>query len=81
MASPVVSNCPPSITIYAGEDISTKVSWTEPSAIDNSGSVTLSNQTHYPNDEFTVGATAITYIFMDPSMNAASCTFFVTVNL
>ncbi|XP_072037686.1 uncharacterized protein [Amphiura filiformis] len=76
---PIISNCPQSLTISAGDDINATVSWTEPRAIDNSGRVTTYRQTHQPSDDFTVGTTAVTYIFMDPSMNAASCTFFVTV--
>ncbi len=76
---PIISNCPPSITISAGDDVNATVSWTEPRAIDNSGRVTKYRETHQPGNEFPVGTTAVTYIYMDPSMNAASCTFFVTV--
>ncbi|XP_072016323.1 uncharacterized protein [Amphiura filiformis] len=57
----------------------TTVTWIEPTAIDNSGVVSLSSQSHSPGSFFIVGETDVTYRFVDASGNEAQCTFVVTV--
>ena len=57
----------------------TIVTWTEPTATDNSGTATLSSRTHAPGTFFLVGTTDVTYTFVDSSGNSATCTFTVTV--
>ena len=76
-------NCPTSeITseIEDSSDSATTVSWTEPTAVDESGNVTLVVKTHSAGQMFRVGSTTVMYMFADSSNNIASCTFVVTIN-
>ena len=54
------------------------VSWTPPTATDNSGSVTLIGS-HNPGDSFPIGNTTVTYTATDLSGNQATASFNVTV--
>ncbi|XP_041463929.1 hyalin-like [Lytechinus variegatus] len=56
------------------------INFTEPSATDMSGNVTLVSRNHNPGDEFPVGSTRVEYVFSDGSGNQASCNFNVVVN-
>ncbi len=58
---------------------STTATWTEPTATDNSGVVTLTGRTHAPGSTFNLGVTQVTYTFTDGSGNSATCTFNVIV--
>ncbi|XP_071824330.1 uncharacterized protein [Apostichopus japonicus] len=78
--TPPVINCPGDQT--ANTDISNSgvvVFFTEPTALDNSGTAFLVSQTAEPGDFFTVGTTPVTYIYRDPSNNQQSCTFNIEV--
>ncbi len=55
------------------------VTYDEPTAIDNSGTVNLASRTRSPGQFFVVGSTAVTYRFVDGSGNFAECTFNVIV--
>ena len=55
------------------------VSWTPPTASDNSGEVTLTSS-RMPGDSFIIGATTVTYTATDPYSNQATSTFTVTVS-
>ena len=55
------------------------VTWTEPTATDDSGIEPTVTQTHRPGDSFTVGATEVVYTFTDVSGNEARCTFTITI--
>ena len=57
----------------------TIVTFSEPTATDNSGSVSLSSRSHAPGQFFVTGSTTVTYTFVDPSGNSASCSFNVIV--
>ncbi|XP_072013031.1 hyalin-like isoform X2 [Amphiura filiformis] len=58
----------------------TVVYWLEATAYDNSGTVNLISQSHISGRSFfRVGMTTVTYTFIDPSNNIASCDFVVTV--
>ena len=81
-----VDNTPPTITPL--NDITrtipigtggTTVSWTEPTATDDSGTATLQQRTNAPGSFFPVGTTQVTYTFGDPSGNTASISFNVNV--
>lgn len=78
---PSFSSCPSdmTVTVDIGGGGSIIVSWSEPRAIDNSGSVTLVSRSHMPGSSFPVGRTTVSYTFEDPSGNQAFCTFAVTV--
>ena len=54
------------------------VTWSEPSASDNSGSVTLTSD-YSSGDTFPIGGTSVTYTATDPSGNTA--TFSITVGI
>ena len=54
------------------------VTWTAPTASDNSGSVTLTSN-HEPGDTFPIGMTVVRYIATDPDSNAAMTSFTVTI--
>ncbi|PIK44136.1 hyalin [Apostichopus japonicus] len=55
------------------------VFYTEPTATDDSGIVSLQQRTHGPGTFFSSGVTQVTYIFVDPAGNTAECTFRVIV--
>ena len=58
---------------------SATVSWTEPTATDNSGMTPTITQTHQPGDSFPVGTTSVMYTFTDMTGNQATCTFDVVI--
>ncbi len=58
--------------------ITASVSWTEPTADDNSGQVTLTSS-HVPGGIFPVGDTEVTYTAVDSSGNDATESFVVTI--
>ncbi|XP_072022697.1 hyalin-like [Amphiura filiformis] len=78
--SPTITNCPSDIIANVEEgSMSASVSWTEPSAIDASGNVTLIVKTHESGERFGIGANTVMYIFADPANNLAFCTFAIKI--
>ena len=55
------------------------VTWTEPTATDNSGMTPTVTQSHQPGVSFPVGITQVTYTFTDMAENEAMCSFSVTL--
>ena len=51
------------------------VTWTEPTATDNSGMAATVTQSHQPGQSFPVGTTEVTYTFTDQAGNQATCQF------
>ncbi|XP_071785176.1 uncharacterized protein [Asterias amurensis] len=78
--APVISGCPASIFTNAGTQSFSTVTWTAPTATDESGVVFQTFASHQPGQQFPVGATPVTYVFSDLSQNYARCVFFVTVS-
>ena len=76
---PVISGCADVGTTIGLNIGGAVVTWTEPSATDNSGGVSLLSRTSAPGQFFVVGSTLVTYIFVDGSGNTAECTFNVIV--
>ena len=78
---PVVSNCPESsdYTLPFGAT-SRVVTWTEPTATDDSGMEPTVTQTHQSGDTFPIGSTQVVYTFMDRAGNIAMCSFSITGN-
>lgn len=77
---PVVSNCPANISLPAlAGTCARPVSWTEPTASDACGPITLISRSHVPGASFNVGNTTVTYRFKDASNNEISCSFKVTI--
>lgn len=75
---PVLHDCPLSFTVTPdSSDCAPAVSWTEPTATDNCSATITSS--HSPGDSFSVGTTTVTYTATDPSGNAVSCSFDVTI--
>ncbi len=75
---PTFQNCPADIVVTTNGD-SAPAEWTEPTATDNCGPVTISS-THNPGDIFPKGNTLVTYSAIDGAGNgAANCTFTVSV--
>lgn len=79
VTAPVINNCPEDITIQTAlGDTAVAVTWTEPTAVDDSGPVTSSSSS-IPGDSFPVGTTVVVYTFSDDSANSAVCSFSITV--
>ncbi|XP_072014192.1 hyalin-like [Amphiura filiformis] len=57
----------------------TNIVFTECTATDNSGTVSLEDRSHTPGQRFTTGTTEVMYEFSDPSNNRVSCSFRITV--
>ncbi len=77
---PVVEDRPDIIiTVELGTATAAQASWQEPTATDNSGTVTLVSRTSTPGSFFPLGTSPVTYTFEDPSGNRASTTFNVIV--
>ena len=55
------------------------VSWTPPTASDNSGEAVTLTSDHSPGDTFTIGTTTVTYASADSYGNTATSTFNVVV--
>ena len=76
---PQISNIPNSIHVETNNG-GAIVNWEEPTASDNSGTANLVRKTREPGSYFPLGIHAVSYVFADPSNNAVSATFFVTVS-
>ncbi|XP_041480192.1 uncharacterized protein LOC121427594 isoform X25 [Lytechinus variegatus] len=77
--NPVISGCPSdqNVTTDIG-NATAVVTWTPPTATDNSGNQTLIS-TANPGDYFPIGNNTVTYTSTDPSGNTDVCTFYVIV--
>ena len=76
---PTISNIPSSITVNTDVgSASAEVTWTEPTATDNSGIVALTSS-HSPGSTFDIGTTDVTYTAIDDAGNTVSDTFTLTV--
>ncbi|MCS4435330.1 HYR domain-containing protein [Aquiflexum gelatinilyticum] len=78
--NPVIENCPTDIIVSndAGQ-CGAAVSWTPPTATDNSGAVNFVSNFE-SGAVFPVGTTEVTYTATDESGNQATCSFTVKVN-
>ena len=81
MTPPVIIDCPQSVTETISLDSSSGiVTWTEPTAVDNSGGETTVLRSHEPGTSFPVGTTEVFYLFIDQNGNEATCSFAVIGN-
>ena len=77
--NPSISGMPSDIVQSTDAGSSTAaVTWSEPTASDNSGSVTLTSS-HSSGSTFAIGNTIVTYTAVDASSNSVNATFTVTV--
>ena len=75
----MISGCPGSqnATTDSGSDTGT-VTWTPPTATDNSGTQTLTSD-YNPGDTFPIGTTLVTYTSADDAGNTDDCMFYVEI--
>ena len=77
--SPIISNMPTNITVDTDIGMPTAVvTWTEPTATDNSGIQTLT-ATHRPGSTFNIGVTLVTYTLVDAAGHQSTLSFSVKV--
>ena len=80
---PVISDCPPDITVYSEDgdpaSCSQTVTWVAPTGDDNCDGTITPVASHNPGDTFSAGTTTVSYIFTDGTGNADTCFFDVTV--
>ncbi|XP_072046364.1 uncharacterized protein [Amphiura filiformis] len=77
--SPVLSNTPSAISAFTSSGQNgTIVTWTEPTASDNSGVYTITSN-YNSGYRFQIGTTRVVYTVLDASGNTASYAFNVTV--
>ena len=77
---PSITFCPASTSLTVPFGVSTRVvTWTEPTATDNSGLPVTSTQTHQSGDSFPIGMTTVMYTFSDEAGNQAICSFSVSI--
>ena len=76
---PVISSTPSDISQSTDATVATAVvTWSPPTASDNSGVVTLTS-THDPGNTFYLGATTVTYTAVDAAANQVTDSFMVTI--
>ncbi|XP_072032242.1 hyalin-like isoform X2 [Amphiura filiformis] len=76
--APTIENCPSPVSAYAPANSVNTVTWTAPTATDNSGSVNVISNND-SGDEFPIGVHLVTYIAIDDYNNQVSCTFVLSV--
>ncbi len=76
---PVISGIPQNITQDTDPELPTAVvNWTEPTAGDNSGSVTLTSS-HVSGETFPIGLTVVTYTAVDDASNMNKESFAIVI--
>lgn len=76
---PTISSMPSDITQNTDSGSATAVvTWSAPSASDNSGTVDLTSSRN-SGGAFPIGSTAVTYTAVDPSANSVNATFTITI--
>ena len=75
----MISNCPDGLTFSVPPGTTRySATWTEPTAVDNSGEEVRVIRSHAPGNEFGIGESSVHYIFIDQSGNDAQCIFTIT---
>ena len=73
-------NYPDDIVVTVDLDVtSTSVTWNEPTATDESGTVTQVGPNFEPGSVFSLGTSKVSYTFLDQFGNTATSQFFVTI--
>ena len=77
--NPSIAGIPADIVQSTDAGSSTaEITWSEPTASDNSGSVTMSSS-HSSGSNFTIGDTVVTYTAVDDSSNSVTATFTISI--
>ena len=80
MEAPAISGTPSTQNVNTDAGLPTAtVSWTPPTATDNSGSATLTSD-YNPGSTFPIGTTSVTYTATDTYSNTATSSFDVVVS-
>ena len=77
--APILSNCPPNITVAPTSNCQANVSWTNPSLSDNCTGASLSSS-HANGSLFNEGTSTVVITATDRCGNTSSCSFTVTVS-
>ena len=75
---PVIASCPTDLEAFADPGTNVSVSWTPPTATDNSLSVDLTSN-YQPGQEFENGTYIVEYTAVDKSGNTMICSFTIIV--
>ena len=77
--NPTTTGTPSAMTTTTDANVATAaVTWTDPTASDNSGDVTLTSDSS-SGSNFPIGTTTVTFTATDPSGNMATDSFTITV--
>ena len=77
---PIISGTPSAQNVNTDASLpSTTVSWTPPTASDNSGEAVTLTSNYSPGDTFPIGTTTVTYTATDTNGNIGTSTFNVVV--
>ena len=75
----MITGIPENITQYTDPELPTAVvNWTQPTASDNSGSVTLTSS-HVSGETFPIGVTIVTYSAVDDDSNMMMESFVIII--
>ncbi len=74
----VLTGCPDAITVNANKNGEVTVTWDEPEASQQCGTLTM-KKSHSPGAVFTIGTTSVVYEFTDDAGNSATCMLKVNV--
>ena len=76
-----MTGCPGPITEMVSAGTNTAIiTWTEPTATDNSGMTPIVTQSHQPGGNYPVGTTQVIYTYNDDAGNSAVCSFTITIS-
>lgn len=76
--SPILSNCPSDIVVYADANCQAVANWTPPTPSDNCPNFYFTEY-HHSGDTFQLGTTDVIYIVADGAGNTDSCVFKIIV--
>ena len=77
---PVIQNCIDNLSETTPLGTGGRImSWTSPTATDNSGVVTLASRSHRSGQFLPTGTTTVIYRFVDGSGNEAICSFDISI--
>jgi len=75
---PIISYCPPNVTVQSDENCEAVINWSDPVASDGCGDVQVT--TSLPRDfKFQIGVTGVVVIATDACGNTSKCEFVITV--
>lgn len=76
--APVITSCPPDVTVQSGNDCNATVSWNPPAATDNCLQVNITSSVS-SGSTFPLGQTIVVITASDNCGNSSTCQFTITV--